>query len=529
VPVLIGHIIFGDKKDIAVAFVLDLSEQKRTERELKRRDQEFRMLADHMSQLAWMADESGAITWYNRRWLDYTGTTIEQMQRSGWQGVVHPDHVEHVFRKITQCYKTGEPWEETFPLRGKSGSWRWFLSRAVPIRDAQGKINRWFGTCTDVTEQREMEQELKEANRRKDEFLATLAHELRNPLAPISSGLTLMKLSSPDSTAASKARDIMDRQLAHMVRLIDDLLDVSRISRGKLELRRERVSVQMIVDSAVEVSKPLIEDDEHALTVSLPPQPLHIDADPVRIAQVISNLLNNAAKYTPQGGSIGLFAQQEGSAVVIRVKDSGIGITPEALPRVFEMFTQVNRTVERAKGGLGIGLSVAKQLVELHGGILTAQSDGAGLGSTFTVWLPLAESIRKTQAMPSESSRLPALESKRILVVDDNEDAAETLVMLLELNGHKMRTAHNGPDALRIARDFKPDLVFLDIGLPGMNGYEVAERVRAEPDLSHTVLVALTGWGSEEDKRRSTKAGFDFHLTKPVMAASLDIIFAQLV
>lgn len=356
---------------------------------------------------------------------------------------------------------------------------------------------------------------LKEQDQRKDEFLATLAHELRNPLAPVRNGLTVLRLAtSPEETL--QAREMMERQVGHMVRLIDDLLDVSRITRGKVELRCEEVTIQSILDAALEVSRPLIEAARHEMRITVTNEPLILHADLTRMAQVVSNLLNNSAKYTPKGGQIELSADREGSEVIIRVRDNGIGIAREMLPKVFEMFTQVGRSLERSQGGLGIGLALVTKLVEMHGGTITATSQGLGEGSTFTVRLPLClepSAPASHTFRELDSSRQP---QRRILVVDDNVDSAETLAMLLSLEGHTTQTAHHGRMALEVAEQFEPDAVFLDIGLPGMSGYEVARKLRCHPKLQNATLIALTGWGTDDDRRQARDAGFDHHLTKPV-------------
>lgn len=367
---------------------------------------------------------------------------------------------------------------------------------------------------------------LREQDRRKDEFLATLAHELRNPLAPVRNGLRILKFGG-NAEQLGKVLDMMERQVAHMVRLIDDLMDVSRITRGRVELRKERVDLRTIMDSALEASRPLIDSASHSLTVSMPPR-LYLHADPTRMAQVIANLLNNAAKYTPERGHISVTAERDGATVVIRVKDTGLGIPTDMLPRVFDLFTQVGRTLERSQGGLGIGLTLVRSLVEMHGGTVEVESPGPDQGTTFTVRLRLAEEEEPPRSQPEGSSQEPAEGGLRVLVVDDNIDVAESLALLLSISGHQTRTAHTGPDALVCARAFQPDLMFLDIGLPGMDGYAVAERLRALSDLKQPVLVALTGWGSESDRRRSQQAGFDHHLTKPVDAERIQALLEGL-
>ncbi|WP_170319375.1 GAF domain-containing protein [Polyangium spumosum] len=359
--------------------------------------------------------------------------------------------------------------------------------------------------------------ELREQDRRKDEFLATLAHELRNPLAPIRTGLSLLQMAR-DEGQGRRVREMMERQVGHMVRMVDDLLDVSRITRGKVELRKERVELAVVLESALETSRPLIEAAGHVFLVSLPDEPLWLSADPTRLSQILANLLNNAAKYTPAGGRIRLAAAREGAQMVVRVEDTGVGIPADMLPKVFDMFTQVGRSIERAQGGLGIGLTLVRRLVELHGGTVEATSEGPSRGSMFTVRLPLG-AAEETPAANGPSGGLPtsgAAKGLKVLVVDDNVDGAESLAELLKLSGHETEVAHTGPAALVAARTFEPDVVFLDIGLPGMTGYEVARRLRAEEALGQVVLVALTGWGTEEDRRQAREAGFDHHLTKPV-------------
>ena len=369
----------------------------------------------------------------------------------------------------------------------------------------------------DQLEQRQrIEEELREADRRKDEFLATLAHELRNPLAPIRNGLELIRLRHANGAVLEQASNIMDRQLAQMVRLVDDLLDVSRITREKLDLHLERVELSIVLRNAVETSRPLIEAHQHELTVSQSPDVVFLNADTTRLAQVFSNLLNNAAKYTRPGGRIVLETEKLSDWVEVRVRDNGTGIPKEMLGRIFEMFAQVGRALERSQGGLGIGLTLAKRLVEKHGGTIEAHSDGLGTGSEFVVRLPTAD-VNDVSA-PTSNGQEPAgaIASRRILVADDNIDSANSLGMMLEVTGHQVRTAHDGAEAVRFAEEFRPDVAILDIGMPKLNGYDAAQRIRREDWGKAIVLIALSGWGQEEDKRRSREAGFDSHLTKPV-------------
>ncbi|HET6575809.1 MAG TPA: ATP-binding protein [Fimbriiglobus sp.] len=514
---------------------IDVTDRKRAEEALRESEERFRTLADNISQFAWMADAKGWIFWYNRRWFDYTGTTLEQMQGWGWKQVHHPDHALDVVARIQRSWDTGEPWEDTFPLRGRDGSYRWFLSRALPIRDAEGRVVRWFGTNTDVTEQREAEEALRDADRRKDEFLATLAHELRNPLAPIRNAIRILQVAGPPDPHLTSTREIIERQVRHMVRLIDDLLDVSRITRGKLPLQRQRVELAAVVQAARETADPAIAAAGHELTVELPPEPVWLDADPTRLAQVFANLLTNAAKYTDRGGRIRLSAERDGDVVTVAVADTGIGIPTEHLPRLFEMFSQVAPARERSQGGLGIGLALVRGLVEMHGGTIVAESPGAGRGSTFTVRLPVRndefgmmnDESKATETVPIHHSSFIIHHSNKVLVIDDNRDGADSLAAVLRAMGCEVRVAYDGPTGLEEAARFKPDAVVCDIGMPGLSGLEVARRLRADPALRGARLIALTGWGHDDDRRRSREAGFDRHLTKPVDPAELHKALAR--
>ncbi len=368
---------------------------------------------------------------------------------------------------------------------------------------------------------------LREQDRRKDEFLATLAHELRNPLAPICNGVQFLRTLQVDPVAGfGVTLEMMERQLAHLVHMVDDLLDVSRVSRGKVVLRKELISLQSVVDSAVETSRPAIELAGNQLTIELPSEPMWFLADSTRMVQVVANLLNNAAKYTPRGGKIELSARREGSDGVIQVRDTGVGIPPEMLRQIFEMFTQVGTTLERSQGGLGIGLTLVKRLVELHGGVIEASSPGPGKGSVFSIRLPLAESPVARPPRAIEPAGQSADRQRRILVVDDNRDSADSLTLLLRMMGHEIQTAYGGKAALEILENYHPGIIFLDLGMPGMNGFEVAQHIRAMPQVKDTLLVALTGWGQEEDRRRTKESGFNHHLVKPADPAALQQLLA---
>jgi CheY-like chemotaxis protein len=376
-------------------------------------------------------------------------------------------------------------------------------------------------------ELRRVAADLSEADRRKDEFLATLAHELRNPLAPLRNGLQILRLSGDSPEAVKQTRAMMERQLTQMVRLIDDLLDLSRISRGKVELRKERVPLAAVIQSAMETSGPILNAAGHELTIELPKEPVFVDADLTRLSQVFANLLNNAAKYTERGGHVCLSAEKQANEAVVTVRDTGIGIPAEMLPRVFDMFTQIDRNLDRSQGGLGIGLTLSKSLVELHGGTIEANSEGERKGSTFSVRLPIVEigqgAHRDIGAMEAPTSKSLC----RILVADDNADAADSLARMLQMMGHEVRTANDGAEAIDVADAFKPDLVLLDIGMPKVNGYEACRKMKEKPWTGSTIFVALTGWGQDEDKRKSREAGFDQHLTKPVDYSTLEKVFVE--
>jgi PAS domain S-box-containing protein len=368
-------------------------------------------------------------------------------------------------------------------------------------------------------------EELREADRRKDEFLAMLAHELRNPLAPVRNALTLLGMDNLEEATAAQARDIMIRQVDHMSRLVDDLLDVSRIMRGKIELRKEPVEVAAIVNRAVETTLPVVQSQQHELLVELPGDPVWVDADVVRMAQVVSNLLNNAAKYTPLRGKIWVQVETVPRGVLIRVRDNGIGIEPQLLPRVFDLFTQSERSIERSQGGLGIGLTLVRNLVEMHGGTVAVKSAGPGLGSEFVVALPTLVPRQQEKAEPWKPT---AIRQLRVLVVEDLVGSAKLLsAMLRKFWGHEVQMAHDGIEALKIAKNFRPELVLLDIGLPGISGFEVARRLRQMPETEGSLLVALTGYGTNDDRRKAQEAGFDEHLVKPSSVESLQRLFSH--
>ncbi|QBQ53960.1 PAS domain S-box protein [Nitrosococcus wardiae] len=765
----------------------DITGRKQAEKALRESEERFRTLSENIPQLAWMTQPDGWIFWYNQRWFDYTGTTLEQMQGWGWQAVHHPNHVARVTEKIKRAFESGEPWEDTFPLRGKDGQYRWFLSRAFPIRDASGNITRWFGTntditdllqtqealhqsqqrlelalqasqagiwgwtvsenridgwnpqyrelygftpdetisfkawlarvhpddrerlsarfqqmlttpddnvwdeefrilhpqrgerwlgglgrcfrdergqvprmagvnfditerkraaealrdneqrlrlaleagrmgtwewhiptntvtwsaslealhgrtpgtftgtfdayqqdihpddreqvinsitaaleqgkehhieyrivwadgsvhwvegrgklfqdeqgkplrmigiCMDISDRKRYERELQEADRRKNEFLATLAHELRNPLAPIRNAVQILLVKDSPDPELQWARKIIDQQAQQMARLLDDLLDVSRIAHDKLELRKERIELATAIHNAVEISRPLIDSGGHELTIVLPPKPVYLNADPVRLAQIFSNLLNNAAKHTEEGSHIQLISEQQGSEIVISVKDDGIGIATEVLPRIFDIFSQEKRVLERSQGGLGIGLSLVRGLVELHGGNVEARSEGPGQGSEFIVRLPLLVQPAVERPQPQSKERKQAYVTKRrLLIVDDCKDSADSLAMLLKMIGHEVYTAYEGEEAIMAAAKLKPEVLLLDIEMPKLSGYDTCRHIRQQSWGKKMLLIAMTGWGQEDDRRRTKEAGFNYHMVKPVNPDALTKLLASL-
>jgi PAS domain S-box-containing protein len=687
--------------DLVARHVADLVERHGFEEALRRREAQFRQLADAMPQIVWTAGADGVVDYSNRRWHEFTGLATA-VGNQGWSEMIHPDDLPLAVSRWAECLPEGRPFELEVRLRDRrTGTYRWHLMRTVPERDETGAAVRWYGTATDIDEQKrageaarflseasvalatlvdsestlqrvaslavpyfadwaavdlagdggqfrrlavaheepemvrlaeelfdryppypnedggigrvfrtgepeivgEITDEmlvrgardeghlrllrslglrsyicvplvvsgkqfgaitfataqsgrkyargdlalaqdlahraavaienanlysaLREEDRRKSEFLATLAHELRNPLAPLRSGLQIMRLAPRGSQALEDSRAMMERQLEYMVRLVDDLLEVSRISRGKLELRKERVTLSEIVSSAVETCDPLVEQHEDELTVTLPEEPVSVHADKTRISQALCNLLSNAVKYSDRGSQIRLTATREGDDAVISIRDTGIGIPPEMLAKVFDLFAQADSSLEKSQGGLGIGLTIAQRLVEMHGGSVEARSEGLGKGSEFVIRLPIHSPAEEEPKKPGVS-QVRSSSQRRVLVADDNRDAALSLAMVLKLKGNETATAHDGVDAVAVAAAFDPDVILLDIGMPKLNGFDAARRIRQETWGKNVVLVAVTGWGQEDDRKRSAAAGFDLHLTKPVDPVALEELLASL-
>jgi PAS domain S-box-containing protein len=438
-------------------------------------------------------------------------------------------------KELHTAATTGKANDDRWLLR-KDGARLWCNGTTTALRDAEGRLRGFAKVVRDRTDQQRLEEalrqraeELAQEGRRKDEFLAILAHELRNPLAPISNALQIIRLGTHDPALVEEVRAMAQRQVEYMTRLVDDLLDLSRISRGLIQLLKEPVDVAGPVRQAVEGIQPLVRERGLTLSVSLPAEAVCVEADPARLQQIVGNLLTNAAKYTDPGGSIWLSAGREGDELVLRVRDTGIGIAAEMLPRIFDLFVQAERRLDRSHGGLGVGLTLVRRLVDMHGGSVTAHSDGREKGSEFVVRLPVLVNGGKPfpPGQPAGAGAFASALPRRILVVDDNVDAAETLAVLLRLEGHDVRVATDGPAALDAALADPPEVIILDLGMPGMDGFEVARRLREQPGGKTTLLVALTGWAQEEDRRRCYEAGFDGHLPKPVEPEALRQFFVH--
>jgi PAS domain S-box-containing protein len=466
-----------------------------------------------------MCDLQGVPFFVNRAGLEMVGLdSLEQAKQTPVAEFFFPEDQARVIGEyLPQVLRDGQGEIEIRFRHFKTGAARWMAYKVLTLTDHSGVPTGFATVSQDVTERKARADDLIEADRRKNEFLAMLAHELRNPLAPLSNAVQAIRRRQPgDEHTLTVATDILDRQIRQMSRLVNDLLDASRVSRGKIELRCTRVALRPIIEEAIETVRPLLARFEHTLTTTLPPEALYVDGDAGRLSQVIGNLLANAAKFTDKAGRIWLSAEREGDEAVIRVRDDGIGIAPEHLQTLFDMFVQVDTAIERSRDGLGIGLTLVKTLVELHGGTVQVHSAGPGCGSEFTVRLA---AVSAGADSPEVERRAPALgdsSARRVLIVDDSVDAAESLAMLLAFEGHEIHTAHDGADAVRTAERLRPDIVLMDIGLPILNGYEACRRIRSQPWGAAITMVAITGWGQEDDHEQFAAVGFDLHLVKPV-------------
>lgn len=513
----------------------DISATKQSAVALRESEERFRAMADNISQLAWMADAGGWIFWYNRRWFDFTGTTLEQMRGWGWQAVHHPDYVEPVTERFKQSVAAGTEWEDTFPLRSKTGEYCWFLSRAQPIRDAQGNITRWFGTNTDVTESKQIElererilhretaarEQAEAANRAKDEFLSVLSHELRTPLNAMFGWTRMLKTGMLDEERAAQAIEVIERNVRLQNNLIEDLLDVSRIISGKMRIEKVALDFVSLVKKAIETARPVAENKNVRLEFDTAEATQNIGGDASRLQQIVNNLINNAVKFTPEGGTVSLRLSQKNGSARLEVKDTGIGIDRARLPHIFDRFYQADSTTKRAHSGLGLGLTIVRHLTELHGGSVGATSEGAGRGSTFTIEIPLLkkpENSFSEKVSNGESVVGNMLEGKRILIVDDDQDGLMPLKIVLENNLAKVESAGTAREALEKLAVADFDLLVSDIGMPAADGYDLIAKVREIEGGGKQFLpaIALTAYAAPEDRRRALDAGFQTHLAKPV-------------
>jgi len=536
----------GGGPPLFTGYLRDITHRKQAEDGLRESEQRFRAMADNIPQLAWMTDKDGWIFWYNRRWFDYTGTTLPEMEGWGWTKVHHPDHADRIVESFGRCVRAGVAWEDQFPLRSKTGEYRWFLSRAMPIRDESGTIVRWFGTNTDVEDSRQTQErekrslELAERNGKiKDEFLATLSHELRTPMTAILGWAAILRKKADTLTDdVRQGMEVIERNARLQAQIIEDLLDMSRIVSGKLRMNVQVMNVGTVMNAAVDAVRPSAEAKEIRLQVICDPVSGEIRGDPDRLQQVIYNLLTNAVKFTSKGGRVQVVCQRVNSHVEISVADSGAGIAPEFLPYVFERFRQQDAATTRKFGGLGLGLAIVKQLVELHGGKVQVASEGVGKGATFTVHLPV--SLVSAASLPDADARhhprargqshqleMPEsagmLNGMKILVVDDEPDARLMLQQLLEDQRAQVIVAASAREALTRLPEYRPHLLLCDIGMPEMDGYALIAAVRRLPaeQCGRTPAIALTAFARAEDRTRSLRAGFQMHLSKPIEPAEL--------
>lgn len=518
----------------------DITDIKRMEADLRFQLDLTKSITDNATTAIFMMDDKSRCTFMNPAAVEMTGFTLKEVECGILHDFIHHHHPDGSPYPVQEC-----PIDRALPERfdviahedvfiRKNGEYFPVLVNAKPIRREGSSIGTVI-EVRDVTKEkaaadalRLLALDLSEADRRKDEFLATLAHELRNPLAPIRSGLEVMKLAGGDARAVELSRSIMERQLEPMVRLIDDLMDVSRITRGKVELRRQHVTMAAVVNNAVEACRPLIDQLGHQLSVTQPSSPILVDADPTRLGQVFVNLLNNAAKYSNRGGQIWLTIERQGIDVIASIRDTGIGIPSEKLTSIFDMFSQVEQSLGKAQGGLGIGLTLVKRLVEMHGGGIEVKSAGPDQGSEFIVRLPIVVEEPNLQAADGKAEPTDIKSSLRILVVDDNKDGADSLAMMLKMMGNETHTAYDGQEGVKVSEQERPDVILFDIGLPNLNGYEACRRIREQEWGKAVTLIALTGWGQEDDRRRSQEAGFDHHMVKPVDPTALMKLLAEL-
>ena len=512
--------------DEIVAYVIDISERRRIEESLRESETRFRTLVEASPALIWQGGPRGDLIYVNQRAAELMDMSVEVVKAGEWRSLLHPQDAPAYLAAFDKAILDRSYFQHRARIRNREGGWRWMNTYAMPWFTAPGEYAGYVGISLDITETVNGEIALLEANRRKDEFLATLAHELRNPLAPIVNALALIV--QPEGIASvPRLLPIISHQVNYMVRLVDDLLEISRITRGKMELRAAPTDLVGVLRDVIDANTHEINEKQHELSVSISQTPLIVEGDAVRLEQIFTNLLNNAVRYTPNRGLIWLAAWQEGNSAVVSVRDNGIGISPGMLPRLFEMFVQERRSGMGTQEGLGVGLCLVDRLVEMHGGTVEARSDGEDKGSEFIVRLPLTQTQagEKMQKAEKTATAKPGL---RVLVVDDNHDAAQVLCMLLQSIGVNVEAVDSGPAALATIPDYRPNVILMDIGMPGMDGNEVARRIRQQPEFNDIKLIAVTGWGQEKDRQRSKESGFDHHLTKPVNFQDLEDLIASI-
>jgi two-component system CheB/CheR fusion protein len=515
----------------------DITERLQVQVATRQEQLRYKALIDASAQIVWSTDAQGQVVEDSPSWRSFTGQSMEERHGSGWLEAIHPDDRENVRQLWQHAVSRVTPIDTEYRLRHGTGEWRWTQAGAVPLRDSSGAVRQWIGMNIDISERKAAEDSLRrneaalqEADRRKDEFLALLAHELRGPLAPLRYALDIVGRAQGDTNALEGAHRTMVRQIGQMTRLVDDLLDMNRIKQGKLELRREIVAIAPIVQQALDDIRPAAAEAGHELIVTLPPHPLYVYGDAVRLEQVLANLIGNAIKYTQPGGHIEVAAGAEGEEIVLAVKDNGVGIAADRLPELFTMFTQLSPASElpRTRGGLGIGLALVRQLVELHGGSVRGVSEGRGHGSQFIVRLPRARAPLQHQPGQARVFESSASTRRRVLVADDDLDTADALAELLRLDGHDAHVAHDGQEAVDMAERLRPDVIMLDIGMPAVNGLEAARLIRTQPWGAGVMLIALTGLGRQEDRTATEAAGFDVHLIKPIEFSRLHELLGSL-
>ena len=518
---------FGITVDGRTAFTVgiaeDITERKEADTELRRREARFRMVMNSAPVLIWVTGVSG-MEYVNQAFLEFLGVETPEVLGNAWTYYMHPDDRDAYAAAYEAAVSGIQPFEHQFRFRRGDGEYRWMMAVALPQFGTCGKFAGYTGATFDISALKRAEESLRNADQRKDEFIAMLAHELRNPLAPIANVVEMLRSESLDSKTLEWAHSVLERQLRNVGRMVNDLLDVSRVSHGKIQLHPERIELNELIARSIDALRPTIDAGGKEIAIELPADPIVMVADPLRLEQVVGNLVHNAVKFTTQGGHIWVSADlTDGKGVSICVRDDGDGIEADQLSRVFDMFVQGNTSLDRAQGGLGIGLTLVRGLVELHGGTIEAKSDGPGTGSEFSVWLPLGDgsAVRETPQPVARAAAGP----QRILIIDDNIDAGTALAALLRQEKHIVAVAHTGPTGLELAKQFRPDVALLDLGMPGMNGFEVGQLLRTM--CGEMLLIALSGYSDEGSRRRAREAGFDEYVIKPLDTQGLDELLSR--